>query len=442
MECKPGSFPSSATLRLLPLALGLLTASLTLQAQPRFAPRPPAARLGAESRPLPVEALIEAALVFSDAPADYLTAGKARFGALIDAFAARPRAADPPRGTAEDILTFMHETVLGRYEENVTEMHVLLEQGVYNCVSSAMLYLILAKSAGLDVIGMKTRDHVFCSVRLAGENIDVETTNVYGFDPGSKTEFLDAFGKVTGYSYVPPTNYRDRTETDAKGLLALLLHNRVSFLTEKREFSDAIGAAVDAYALLRDKGSLDKLVMTVVNQSSWHNSRRRYEAGLSLLNDAIAAFGPDERVVAARGDLVHNWVVELLDRGNMQDAADLAQQQLASGGLDESDWRKFMVFIYQARAREAAERREYLEATAVIDEALVLLGSDRGLLRNRQVYRRNFEVGAHNAMVTAFNARDYSKARVIIEKALERLPDSETLRQDLELITEALSSGR
>ncbi len=98
MECKPGSFPSSATLRLLPLALGLLTASLTLQAQPRFAPRPPAARLGAESRPLPVEALIEAALVFSDAPADYLTAGKARFGALIDAFAARPRAADPPPG--------------------------------------------------------------------------------------------------------------------------------------------------------------------------------------------------------------------------------------------------------------------------------------------------------------------------------------------------------
>ena len=88
---------------------------------------------------------------------------------------------------------------------------------------------------------------------------------------------------------------------------------------------------------------------------------------------------------------------------------------------------------------------------ALIETALVFsdapadyltAGKARFELRSRQVYRRNFEVGAHNAMVTAFNARDYSKARAIVEKALERLPDSETLRQDLELITKALSSNR
>jgi hypothetical protein len=80
--------------------------------------------------------------------------------------------------------------------------------------------------------------------------VDVETTILYGFDPGTKREFRDAFGKATGFAYVPPGNYRDRTAIDRRTLFSLVLANRIFDAESSGRFFEAVGLAADRWALL------------------------------------------------------------------------------------------------------------------------------------------------------------------------------------------------
>jgi hypothetical protein len=154
------------------------------------------------------------------------------------------------REQAEYILTFMHKKFLKSYSLYQTRVDTLLSSGRYNCVSSAVLYMILARSAGLNVSGAMTRDHAFAVVKINGESIDVETTNPYGFDPGSRREFHDQFGKLTGFAYVPARNYRDRAAISPIELVSLILSNRISDLESRNRFADAVPLAIDRAALL------------------------------------------------------------------------------------------------------------------------------------------------------------------------------------------------
>jgi hypothetical protein len=154
------------------------------------------------------------------------------------------------RERAEYILAFTHKKFLKTYSFNQTRLDTLLSNGRYNCVSSAVLYMILAKSAGLDVSGVMTKDHAFASVHINGETIDVETTNPYGFDPGSRREFHDQFGKLTGFAYVPSRSYRDRTAISPIELVSLILSNRISELETRNHFAEAVPLSIDRAALL------------------------------------------------------------------------------------------------------------------------------------------------------------------------------------------------
>ena len=78
---------------------------------------------------------------------------------------------------AKQILSLMYEKTLTTYIESQSRITTMFQKGTYNCVSSSILYLSLAKAAGLKVIPQKTPSHAFCSVYINEEKIDVETTN-------------------------------------------------------------------------------------------------------------------------------------------------------------------------------------------------------------------------------------------------------------------------
>jgi len=170
-----------------------------------------------------------------------------RISGEIHASAGFPAA---PREKAEFILEYMHKNLLKAYSVNQTRIDTLLAGGRYNCVSSAVLYVILCKSAGLDAAGVVTKDHAFAVVHLPEGDVDVETTNPYGFDPGSRREFHDQFGKVTGFAYVPARDYRSRREISPVELVSLILWNRIADLEGGNRFAEAVPLAVDRAALL------------------------------------------------------------------------------------------------------------------------------------------------------------------------------------------------
>ena len=150
--------------------------------------------------------------------------------------AASPALPANQRGRAEYVLTFMYERFLRNYSALQTRLDEVFVSGRYNCVSSAVFYTILASSIGLEVQGVMTRDHAFVTVNTGGELIDVETTNPYGFNPGSRREFQDAFGAVTGFAYVPARNYRDRVNISPLELVSLILSNRITELETRGRY--------------------------------------------------------------------------------------------------------------------------------------------------------------------------------------------------------------
>ena len=173
-----------------------------------------------------------------------------RIRAAVIALNNSPELPDSDREKAEFILTYMHRNFLRTYMLYQTRIDTIFTNGSYNCVSSAALYIILCESAGIRTSGVMTREHAFVIVHIDGQDIDVETTNRYGFEPGNRREFHDQFGRLTGFSYVPAQNYRARQTITKIELISLILNNRIGDVERRNNFSDAVPLAVDRAALL------------------------------------------------------------------------------------------------------------------------------------------------------------------------------------------------
>jgi hypothetical protein len=419
--------------RLVPLLVVLMSIAVPASAQepsagPRLEPSAEVLALGAAEEPLELVTFIRGALIFSGAHGRELEESQARISEHIAELKRRLIGVEDPRERAEAALAYMHERLLRRYDERQTGVDVLVSRGGYNCVSSGVLYAILVKALGLEVWGVRTSDHAFCRVQAGDRAFDVETTSPFGFDPGRRKEFTDDFGRVTGYSYVPPSNYRDRRDIGERELLGLILFNRTAFASERREYLKAVAPAVDAYGLLRDGESRERLITSVLNLASWYGMSGRFAEALDFLERAEARYR-DERLSALAGDLTHNWVLSRIQKGDLSEAEELLDAQRSAGLVEETEWKELTVYLYQVRAQNKASG-DYGEAAGLILQGINKVGSDRGLAKSYEVY-------IHNSVVTLVRRELYQEALAVLDEALLQLPASAVLLEDRSMVLEA-----
>ena len=398
---------------------------------PRLEPLPIAVSLAGMIEPLPLDILTGAALEFSGLLGSTADLYQAEIEDLFAQVAAVVDGSDDPAARAESVLLFMHEHLLRLYDVRQTRVDILLEEGSFNCVSSAVLYLLLCRSIGLKVWAVRTADHAFCRVQAGKTAYDVETTSPAGFDPGSKKEFKDEFGKVTGFSYVSPANYSGRQEVDEHGLLALILFNRVAFLSEEREYGAALGPAVDAYALLNDEESYDRLIVAFSNLASWQGLHGYYRQGVELIVQAADIVSHNSTLVKVKSDLLHNWVVELIENKELENAASLLNNEYYRDFLEGDEWKTLSIYIYQLQAREAAAT-SFDRAAQIVKDAVISVGADPELLRSYEHY-------VHNHFVEFFNKQRFTEANRVIDQGLAFMPRSSLLLKDQALVKKELN---
>jgi hypothetical protein len=296
-------------------------------------PEPGFAELGALPEPLSVADLTREALLASGLAPERMQPYEARLASLVEgARAEADRAGGAPAARGEAILGYLHGSAFKRYREDATTLDGLLDTGYYNCVSSAALYLLVAGALGLEVGGVKTRDHAFCTLRAGERSIDVETTNPYGFDPGAKKEFTDSFGKATGYAYVPPGNYSDRRAIGPRELLALILSNRVTRAESAGRYADAARLGADYDALLRGPASRKFLVDRVNNLVASLEARRDFAGAEAAAGAAAAAYPGEAALAELAGKAVYNRAVGLMQSGDYAAAFDYAARAAAESG--------------------------------------------------------------------------------------------------------------
>lgn len=109
---------------------------------------------------------------------------------LTDSVALSETSADQRQRGAQ-LLTLMFERFLGAegaedplagYEADQSQLSTIFRGGRYNCISSSLLYIVLARQIGLEVNGVILPSHAFVDITLpGGEIISVETTSPDGF---------------------------------------------------------------------------------------------------------------------------------------------------------------------------------------------------------------------------------------------------------------------
>ena len=407
-----------------------------------------------------------------------------------------------PREKSEFILTYMHSNYLKRYSLYQTRLDTLLSSGTYNCVSSAAFYIILCNSAGIRTSAVITKEHAFVIVHIDGMDIDVETTNRYGFDPGNRKEFHDQFGKLTGLSYVPAQNYRERQTIKNIELVSLILNNRIGDYERRNNFTDPVPLAVDRAALLLGssfditeeaysseflfadprKDLMDRLLnygasllksnketeginWAVLASSRYPDPVRWNDFLHAAINNGTARFIKDRKIKEALSFLQNNksYLSEanyseldslitdsdlLIRANNIITAADgdavisSVKQARAEGRLSEKRSTELLTFAIQKTASIlcAPPGRNWRAAVDYMEKAMFLHGANRELEQTMRTYKNNLAADYHNRFAAEWNKRNYEAAERILDEALEQFPDNRQLLSDRQIVNRYKSS--
>ena len=398
---------------------------------PELTPLNLALELSGMAEPLPVEVLIEAALVFSGIPGGSLPAKRQTLMDAVGAFRLEISGVRDETQLGEAALAYLHERLLRSYSLNQMRVDVALDTSVFNCLSSAVLYLVFARSAGLSVKGVLTKDHALCMVDVDGVLTDVETTNPYGFNPGTKKEFKDLFGKTTGYSYVPVGNYSNRRTIGEKELLGRILHDRASLEIQRGNYLAAVQPTVSAYALINAEDFLKARTAALSNYAVSLGMKGEFAKAVAFIDEAESAFGPDRELEQRRADLLYNRLVSLLEGGKIAEAESVLGKDPSGSGLAREDWIELSIFAVQKRAEAAQYAGSYPETVAIVAEGLSRIGRVSMLLKTYESY-------VHNWFAALFNTRKYEEARSVLLSGLTVYPESAAFAQDLKLVEKAL----
>jgi len=397
---------------------------------------------------------------------------------------------------AEFILNYMHKNILKTYYIFQTKLDTLISNGRYNCVSSAVFYIILCKSAGLNASGVMTKDHAFAMVHINGQNFDVETTNPYGFDPGNRKEFHDSSGKTTGFAYVPPQNYRDRQTISQIELVSLILNNRVGDFERANNFSSCVPLAVDRAALLLGntysktaevsasdflfsdprKDLMDRLLnygasllrsgkeeeginWAVYASSVYRDNNRWQEFLLAAVNNRISRYVKDKRIQDARNFLESQKSfipeadysqfdtliidAEILNKANNFKTPDdgngvvaAIDQARTSGRLPEKRASELLTYTIQKIAASlcAAPGKDWRAAIRYLENALYKYGPNRELEQALRTYKANLIADYHNRFAAEWNKKNYAEAERILNEGLAEFPGDKQLLSDKQTI--------
>lgn len=394
----------------------------------------------------------------------------------------------------EYVLAFMHGAYLKRYAEDQTLLSALLDNGTFNCVSSAVFYTILAVAVDLDVGAVITHDHAFATVNTGDRGrannaalIDVETTNKYGFDPGTKIEFRNEFGKVTGYAYTDQADYRDRAVISQLELVSLILANRIAYMERQNRYTAAIPLMANSTALLsmrRERTASpfftdhqESLRICLINFGKDLERAGKYDTALQYIAMLQTRYPEDPELAELTGIVVYNAVVTYLRQRRVTEAWNyltghkqlITQDHFTSlsahirageltdlvNSLETSADAEYVLSLLhdQALISLIGEQKTIEIRNAVLNQEAVFISREQGLAaaiqfteavlamygripvleQNLNVFRSNYAGELHNNFVTLWNSGRKNEAGAFVREALKKFPQSRLLLNDLKI---------
>lgn len=238
--------------------------------------------------------LLDAALIASGVPDARLGEVRAAVDAALTPAIARAQRLSHPRARGAALLRAMHESVLRTYRELATDLDDVLTTGEYNCLSSAVLYIVATERLGGSAVGMLTKRHAFARVYVDGKPLDVEATTPGGFGVDRSQlisdELLSRIAKPGEDKAAIADDLRHAEEVPPLTLVAAIYANRSGELVRLGNTDEAAtaldraarlatGQAKDRFAQWR-AGLLNKSALTLADQGRLDDARALLELAL------------------------------------------------------------------------------------------------------------------------------------------------------------------
>ncbi len=392
---------------------------------------------------------------------------------------------DEERGRT--ILKYLYQNYLKAYSLNQTKIDVALETGFYNCVSSAVLYMVAAKAAELDVRGQSTTQHAFCSIYVTDEKsgkpkrIDVETTNPYGFNPDSKEE-IEHENQIKKYYVVPKKYYSNRQEVSDGVFAGLIAGNLCAEYITTKDYIKAVplGAArwdavknEPAKSVASVRNSFDILAANYVNLLP--PSAASYFSTLNWFSSFIDRWGTNEFLQKNLDSSIINLLVLCFQEKNYPLACDAYEKYKAK--LSPSQITKSEEIITDTIIISATDsltpKQKVEEINRLLSSEILANPARQNRVQlhlesywlerlNELMNFRDFELGytnatnalnqipkstkikamqngfynnliatIHNNFAKQANAGNFETARKVLEEGLQKFPNDKSLKKDL-----------
>ncbi|WP_299950382.1 hypothetical protein [uncultured Ruegeria sp.] len=277
----------------------------------------------------------------------------------------------PPMVLGRNLLEWLHEnSYLNRYQLSQTDISEVLDQGLFNCVSSAALYNVLGWRLGLDLRAIEVPDHAFSILYDGLDHVDVETTTARGFAPAR--EQVEEFKNLTGFTYIPESNKALRREIGREGIAALIYYNHgVEFLREGK-YQEALLANFRAMSLDPEFSSAVTNALAALN--GW--SRSLAESADWEQATTVAALGrqlaPDDEILAQNQRAVWSkWAATRSDSDDYVGALEVLDR--AASQIPGHDFESDKIAVFLRPAEASVSRGEWEEAFSIADRADALL---------------------------------------------------------------------
>lgn len=365
---------------------GNLFAEIKIQEDMKLVPNPAITKFNLAGDKMEPDDFIKAALIASGVPDDKIPSYLKRVNEIYNDYVLYRTTKNTQLNDAEAGILYLYDKdILIEYEENQTYLDKLLDTGYYNCVSSAILYMYMMKRKGFKVIANETPTHVFCTVLDNGKEVDVETTNPFGYKPGQQINVTSSSGKK--YSpFIAPGAYEERKKISGRRLIATIYSNRIVYLTKEDNINkeEILQLALDATELqLNTKEALQDLFFNAGNVMYYLCNEDKYLEAMYVskaIQDKYAKYGRSQLMLNNTG------------------------------------------YAFRKQAVSKPDDHEYFEKLML----------NYGQYLSNEDYDEFYEIYVYNKVVDLYWEGSYLEAKELLYKGLERLTFSKSLR-DLEL---------
>jgi hypothetical protein len=388
-------------------------------------------------------ALLALAVLASSSPRDAATYGGIQ--RRVDAFVAEVRptiaaaADDWHRGyelhRAMHRVFFNDGRELNRYQFTQSRLTAIFSDGRYNCLSSAVLFVVLARAFDMPVRAVVVPTHVFVEMGVpGGKIIEIETTSPTGFDWVHDARFYREeaarWSSSRGLRPVTLEEYQRRSIVEPYRLMALAMRNQHPGETDQDR------ARMNELAGVVDEDDLDMLtgrLGTYLNEAhdlyeakAWHTSAKLFDTVMPALRELVTRQkDPKILELVSWAGWHHSHALLIIGRHAEATAA-------MNEGLDHLDpsWPdadKLRTNYLSELNNRLVELIEKKDAKA----ALEMFGRHKQACLSNEICASNVGIVYGNWSIDYENAGDWQSARKVLQDCVAELADSGNCRAAL-----------